>query len=167
MIQDHWGPHYLVPSKALTNYSGRVLLRAQFDEELLRQQMDERGLCGSISGIRNLWFYRQKNSETWTKIGESSDIPGNFPVMWDTAGLENGQYEITGFMLAIVDSVKWDAVTLANGEFQKWYQPVLVKKHLEKWVMGEQNIVEVTVKNKSEFPALLNASQDNWHPELW
>ena len=38
MLYD-WGPHYLVPSKALLNYSGCVLLREEFDEELLRKQI--------------------------------------------------------------------------------------------------------------------------------
>jgi hypothetical protein len=147
MIQYDWGPHYLVPSKALLNYSGCVLLREEFDEELLRKQMDERGLSGSIARVRNLWFYRKKYSETWTKIGESNDILGNFSVRWDTTCLENGQYEIVGFMLAIVDSVKCDEITLANGQYEKWYKPIFVKKHLEKWIIGEQNIVEVTVEN--------------------
>ena len=147
MIQCDWGPHYLVPSKELTNYSGCVLLREEFDEELLRKQMDERGLSGTIAKMRNLWFYRKDNSETWIKIGESNDILGNFPVRWDTTCLENGQYQIVGFMLAIVDSTKWDLVTLANGEYEKWYKPILVKKRLEKWVMGEQNIMEITVDN--------------------
>ena len=97
--------------------------------------------------ISNSWFYRKKNSEIWTKIGESNDIRRNFPIRWDTTCLENGQYEIIGFMQAFVDSVKLDEVTLANGEYEKWYKPISVKKHLEKRVIGEQNIVEVTVEN--------------------
>ena len=146
MLYD-WGPHYIVPSKALLNYSGCVLLREEFDEELLHKQIDERGLSGNIVRISNSWFYRKKYSEIWTKIGESNDIRRNFPVRWDTTYLENGQYEIIGFMQAFVDSVKLDVVTLANGEYEKWYKPVSVKKHLEKRVIGEQNIVEVTVEN--------------------
>ena len=66
---------------------------------------------------------------------------------WDTTYLENGQYEIIGFMQAFVDSIKWDEARLANGEYEKWYKPISVKKHLEKRVIGEQNIVEVTVEN--------------------
>lgn len=145
-MQYDWGPHYLVPTKALSNYNGCVLLREEFDEGLLRKQLDERGLS-RVTRMSNLWFYRKKNSETWIKIGESSDIPGNFPVKWDTKHLENGQYEIIGFMQAFVDSVKWDQARLANGEYEKWYKPVSVKKHLEKRVIGEQNIVEITVEN--------------------
>ena len=147
MVQYDWGPHYLVPSKALINYSGSVVLREEYDEELLRKQIDERRLSGSIVRINNLWYYRKKNLNKWTKIGESIDILRNFPVTWDTTRLENGQYEIIGFMIAYVDSIKRDEVTLANGEYEKWYKPISVKKHDEKWVLGEQNIVEVIVKN--------------------
>jgi hypothetical protein len=50
-------------------------------------------------------------------------------------------------MQAFIDLVKLDEVTLANGEYEKWYKPISVKKHREKRVIGEQNIVEVTVKN--------------------
>ena len=146
MLYD-WGPHYIVPSKALLNYSGCVLLREEFDEELLRKQIGERRLSGSIVRMSNSWFYRKKNSEIWIKIGESNDIRRNFPVRWDTTYLENGQYEIIGFMQAFVDSVKLDEVTLASGEYEKWYEPISVKKRLEKRVIGEQNIVEVTVEN--------------------
>ena len=143
----NWGPHYIVPTEVIKTYSGNVLLREEFDEELLRKQMDDRGLSGSIVSISNSWFYRKKNSEMWSKIGESNDIRRNFPVKWDTNYLENGQYEIIGFMQAFVDSVKVDEVTLANGEYEKWYKPILVKKHIEKRVIGELNAVEVTVEN--------------------
>lgn len=143
----NWGPYYIVPSKALPSYCGCVLLRDEFDKELLQKQIRERRLSGRIVRVSNSWFYRKKNSETWNKIGESSDIHRNFPIMWDTTCLENGQYEIIGFMQAFVDSVKLDEVTLANGEYEKWYKPISVKKHLEKRIIGEQNIVEVTVEN--------------------
>ncbi len=158
MIKYNWGPYYLVPTKAINKYSGHVLLRAQLDEELLRKQIAERCLSGCVARIRNLWFYRKKNSEMWNKIGESSDIQRNFPMSWDTTCLENGQYEIIGFMIAIVYSVKWNEVALANGEYEKWYKPTFVKKHLERWIIGEQNIVEVTVENKPELPALMEAN---------
>ena len=143
----NWGPHYIVPTAVIKTYSGSVLLREEFDEELLRKQIDDRGLSGSIVGMSNSWFYRKKNSEIWTKIGESNDLRRNFPVRWDTTYLENGQYEIIGFMQAFVDSVKLYKVTLATGEYDKWYKPIYVKKHLEKRIIGEQNIVEVTVEN--------------------
>jgi hypothetical protein len=148
----NWGPHYIVPSKALSKYDGCVVLREEFDEELLRKQLDERRLSGPAARMTNSWFYRKKNSETWTKIGESNDILGNFPVKWDTTYLEDGQYEIVGFMQAFVHSVKFEEVTLANGEYEKWYKPISVKKHFEKRVIGEHNIVEVTVENQNLFP---------------
>ena len=143
----NWGPFYIVPTEVIKTYSGSVLLRDEFDEELLHKQLDKRELSGSISRMSNRWFYRKKNSETWSKIGESNDIRRNFAVRWDTTYLENGQYEIIGFMQAFVDSVKLDVVTLGNGEYEKWYKPISIKKHLEKRVIGEQNIVEVTVEN--------------------
>ena len=143
----NWGPHYIVPSKAPLKYNGCVLLREEFDEEVLRRQIDERRLSGSIMRISNAWFYRKKNSEIWTKIGESNDIRRNFATRWNTTYLENGQYEIIGFMQAFVDSVKLDEVTLANGEYEQWYKPISVKKRLKKRIIGEQNTVEVTVEN--------------------
>ena len=143
----NWGPRYIVPTKVIKTYSGSVLLREEFDEKLLRKQIDERGLSGSIVRMSNSWFYRKKDSEIWTKIGESNNIRRNFPAKWDTTCLENGQYEVIGFMQAFVDSVKLDEVTLANGEYEKWYKAISVKKHLEKRVIGEQNVVEVNVKN--------------------
>jgi hypothetical protein len=87
----------------------------------------------------------------WTKIGESCDITRNFPVKWDTTRLENGQYEIIGFMQAFAtnnDLIKRELVTLGNGEYNKFgYLPIIVKKYLKKRVIAEQKIVEVTVKN--------------------
>ncbi len=150
MLYD-WGPYYLVPSKSLPNYSGKVLLREEFNEELLRKQIDDRKLCGKVVKVTNLWFYRKKNAETWTKIGESADIRKNFPVKWDTTCLKNGQYEIIGFMQAFVkinDPIKWEAIGLGKGEYDKFgFKPIYRKKHCEKRVLGEQNIVEVNVKN--------------------
>lgn len=160
MIQYDWGPHYLVPTKAVSKYSGCVLLREEFDEVLLRKQMDERRLSGSVARMSNFWFYRKKKSDLWTKIGESSDIVGNFPVRWDTTNLENGQYEIIGFMQAFVESIKCDEVTLANGEYEKWYKPISVKRKFENRVIGEQNAVEVFVDNQPDFSALIENTKD-------
>jgi hypothetical protein len=146
-----WGPHYLVPSKAISNYSGCVLLREKFDEELLRKQLDERGHSGSVIRVTNGWFFRKKNSEKWIRIGESGDIIRNFPVIWDTTNLENGQYEILGFMQAFIGKnypTKWEEITLANGKYEKFgYRPIYKKRHVERRVIGDQNIVEVNVMN--------------------
>ena len=147
MAQYNWGPHYLVPSKGLSDYGGCVLLREKYDEELLRRQLDDRGLPWNIVRITNSWFCRKKDTETWTKIGESSDIGGGFPVSWDTTTLEDGAYEIIGFMQAFIQLTKWDDVGLASGEYDKWYKPIRVRRPLEKRVLGVLNSFEVTVRN--------------------
>ena len=119
----NWGPHYIVPSEALKSYSGNVRLREEFDEGLLHQELEKLDMSGRIVGVTNPWYYRRKNTDTWVKIGESDDIHENFPVRWDTTGLENGQYEIMGLM------------------------HVYVKKGDEERAIARENIVEVTVEN--------------------
>ena len=119
----NWGPHYIVPSEVLKKYSGSVLLREEFDEDLAHKELEELGLTRSIIGVTNPWYYRKKSTDTWIKIGESDDRNENFPVRWDTTHLENGQYEVMGLM------------------------HVFVKKGAEERAIARQNIVEVTVKN--------------------
>jgi len=97
-----WGPHYIVPSQVLEKYSGSVLLREEFSEDLLRKELEDLGLTGPIMRVTNPWYYRKKNADTWIKIGESDDIRGNFPVRWNTANLRNGQYEVMGLMHVFV-----------------------------------------------------------------
>jgi hypothetical protein len=118
-----WGPHYIVPTKVFESYSGVVLLREEFDENLLHKELEALGILGPVEGVLNPWYYRKKNTDTWIKIGESGEIERNFPVKWDTAQLENGQYEVMGLM------------------------HVFVKEGQEEKVIARQNIVEVTVKN--------------------
>jgi hypothetical protein len=107
----------------MKTYSGSVQLREEFEEDLLRQELDELNLTGPILRVVNPWYYRKKNSDTWIKIGESSDREQNFPVRWDTTGLKNGQYEILGLM------------------------HVIVRKNGDEVAIARENIVEVTVKN--------------------
>jgi hypothetical protein len=57
------------------------------------------------------------------KIGESDDKAENFPVMWDTRKLENGQYEVLGLM----------HVSVGHGE--------------EEAVVARQAIVEIAIEN--------------------
>jgi hypothetical protein len=143
-----WGPFYLVPSEAIPVYSGGVVLRDEFDEELLRKQIDERGFPPNIVRVTNAWFYRKKGSATWTRLEESSDIRGNFPVRWETTLLEDGQYEIIGFMQAFLGFEKRVEVTLGNGEFGKCgYKPVTARKRGNKRLIADQKVVEVTVEN--------------------
>jgi hypothetical protein len=119
----NWGPHYLVPTEVMKVYSGTVLLREEFDEELLGKELRELNLSGSIVKIVNPWYYREKDTETWIKIGESSDKAANFPVRWDTATLKNGTYEILGLM------------------------HVFVRKDGGETAIARENVVEVTINN--------------------
>ena len=119
----NWGPHYIVPSEIFKSYSGNVLLREEFDEDLLHKQLEELGFVGPIVKITNPWYYRKKNTDTWIKIGESDDRSSHFPVMWDTTSLQNGQYEVMGLM------------------------HVFVRKEGRDMIIAGQNIVEVAVEN--------------------
>lgn len=119
----NWGPHYIVPSEVLRTYSGAVRLREELDEDLLRKELEELGLSGPIVRVTNPWYYRRKDTDTWIKIGESQDRQENFPVRWDTTGLENGQYEVLGLM------------------------HVFVRKDGEEKAIARQNVAEVTVEN--------------------
>ena len=122
-MSHNWGPHFIVPSEVFEDYSGSVLLREEFDEDLLQKELGELGLSGPIMRVTNPWYYRMKNTDTWLKIGESDDIDKNFPVHWDTTSLKNGQYEVMGLM------------------------HVFVKTGSEEKGIARQNIVEITVKN--------------------
>ncbi|HXZ30499.1 MAG TPA: hypothetical protein VEG43_04970, partial [Dehalococcoidia bacterium] len=104
-------------------YSGSVLLREEFDENLLQRQLEQLGFAGRIVRTTNPWYYRKKNTKTWIKVGESDDRHRYFPVMWDTTGLENGQYEVMGLM------------------------HVFVRKDGRDITIAGENIVEVTVEN--------------------
>ncbi len=119
----NWGPNYIIPSKVLKKYSGHVLLRENYDEALLSKELKEMDLNGPIVRINNPWYFRKKNNDTWIQIGESDDIHSNFPVMWDTTSLENGQYEILGLM------------------------HVYVRTNGKEKAIARQNIVEVIVEN--------------------
>ena len=119
----NWGPHYIVPTEAFESYSGIVMLREEFDEDLLHKELEELSVSGHIDRVTNPWYYRKKDTDTWIKIGESGEIEKNFPVKWDTTKLENGQYEVMGLM------------------------HVYAKKGREEKGIARQNIVEVTVKN--------------------
>jgi len=104
-------------------FSGIAVLRENFDESLLRKELDNLSITGALLKVSNPWYYRKKNADTWIKIGESEDRDENFPVKWDTSGLDNGPYEILGLM------------------------HVFVRKGKEERVIARQSIVEVTVKN--------------------
>jgi hypothetical protein len=119
----NWGPHFIVPSEVAKTFSGIVVLRENFDETLLRKELETLGLSGAILKVTNPWYYRRKDTDTWIKVGESENREENFPVRWDTSTLDNGLYEVLGLM------------------------HVLVKKGKEEKTIARQNIVEVSVKN--------------------
>jgi hypothetical protein len=119
----NWGPHYIVPSEIFKTYSGSVLLREEFDEDLLHKELEELGFTEPVVRVTNPWYYRSKNDDTWIKIGESEDRDRYFSVMWDTTSLGNGQYEVIGLM------------------------HVFVKQHGEEKAIARLNVVEVTVEN--------------------
>jgi hypothetical protein len=112
-----------MPSEVLKTYSGIVGLREDLDEDLLRKELEELGVSGSIVRISNPWYFRRKGTGSWIKIGESEERPENFHTRWDTTGLENGQYEIMGLM------------------------HVFVKKDNTEIAIARDNIVEISVQN--------------------
>jgi hypothetical protein len=118
-----WGPHYIMPSEVLKTYSGQVLLREYYDEDLLAKELGELNIFGNIVRVDNPWYYRKKGTQTWIKIGESSNKSENFAVRWDTTGIPNSKYEVLGLM------------------------HVSVSKDGGENVIARQNIVEVNVKN--------------------
>ena len=118
-----WGPHYIVPSEVLKNFSGVVRLREQYDEELLSKELHDLGIRGPVTKVTNPWYYRKKDSDTWIKIGESQDKGENFAVRWDTSTLDNGQYEVFGLMHVFV----------REGDVER--------------TIARENVVEVTIEN--------------------
>ena len=118
-----WGPHYIVPTETLKTYSGQVLLRENYDDNLLAKELEELNLTGNVVRVNNPWYYRKKGTATWIKIGESSNRAENFPVRWDTTGIPNGKCEVLGLM----------HVSVSKGNME--------------YTIARQNIIEVAVKN--------------------
>jgi hypothetical protein len=100
-----------------------VQLRERFDEDLLAKELRQLNMSGPIVKITNPWYFRRKGEDTWIKIGESAVIADNFAVSWDTAQLDNGEYEVMGLMHAIV------------------------KAGDKELAIARQNIVDITIKN--------------------
>lgn len=120
----NWGPLFIVPTEVSQVYSGTILLREDLDRDLLARQLEQLNIKGPVSRITNPWYYRKKGASTWVKIGESEEQDTFFPVRWDTTVLENGEYEVMGFM------------------------HVFVKQEGEREIsIARQNVVEVSVRN--------------------
>lgn len=122
-MPQNWGPFFIVPSNAQHILSGRVVLRESYDEDMLKTELEGLGYGGAQIKATNPWYYRKMNTESWLKIGESSDRTSNFAVPWDTTKLPNGDYQVLGLM------------------------HVLVKKGEEEQTIARQNIMDVTIKN--------------------
>ncbi|WP_045218184.1 hypothetical protein [Desulfonatronum thioautotrophicum] len=120
----NWGPLFIVPTEVSQVYSGTILLREDLDRDLLTKQLAELNIKGPITRITNPWYYRKKGQSTWIKIGESEDQDTFFPVRWDTTALDNGEYEVMGFMHVFVRQESGQEISIAR-----------------------QNAVDVTVKN--------------------
>ena len=119
----NWGPHFIVPTDVIEKYSGRIKLRETLDKGLLAKDLAELGLPQGVVRITNPWYYREKDAETWVKVGESDDEERDFPVTWDTTHLKNGQYEVLGLMHVFV----------REGDLEG--------------VVARQSVIEVTVEN--------------------
>lgn len=119
----NWGPFFIVPSDTLRVLSGRVVLRESYDEDLLKKELDMLGYAGATIRATNPWYFRRKNTDSWIKIGESSDRQNDFCVPWDTTTLENGEYQVLGVM----------HVSLKTGE--------------EEQIIARQNVMNIIIKN--------------------
>jgi len=51
----NWGPHFIVPSETLKTFSGRVLLRESFGEDLLKKELEELRFEGYPIKATNPW----------------------------------------------------------------------------------------------------------------
>lgn len=122
-MQYDWGPHYIVPTAVIKTYSGQVVLREEYDADLLVKELEELNFSGIVERVNNPWYYRKKGTSTWIKIGESSNQLENFSVRWDTRSLANGKYEVLGLM----------HVSVGKGD--------------EERTIARQNFVEVMVDN--------------------
>jgi hypothetical protein len=122
-MQYDWGPHYIVPTAVIKTYSGQVVLREEYDSDLLAKELKELNFSGNVELVNNPWYYRKKGASTWTKIGESSNRLENFSVRWDTRDLTNGKYEVLGLM----------HISVGKGD--------------QEHTIARQNVVEVAVEN--------------------
>jgi len=120
----NWGPHFIVPSETLRTFSGRVLLREDLDETLLRKDLESLGLTGPVVRITNPWYIRKVNQLTWLKVGEAADQVSNFPGSWDTSKVEDGEYEVLGLM------------------------HVFVREGNAQHIVARQNVVQIVVANR-------------------
>jgi hypothetical protein len=94
MAGKYWGTHFTASSDTSSTLSGRVQLREELDEAQLRRELDQLGLQGPIVRVMNQWYVRKVGQDTWLRVGESDDKASRFLVQWDSASVENGDYEV-------------------------------------------------------------------------
>ncbi len=102
MQQDDWGPHFVASSEAARILSGRILLKEDVDEGLLRRDLDSMGFSGPVVRIMNNWYIRRIGRNTWLQVGTSDRRDASFPVLWDSTSVENGEYEVLEQMNVVV-----------------------------------------------------------------
>jgi hypothetical protein len=93
-----------------------VLLRETLDDEMLRKELDAMRVSGQPFAYSNGWYIRKKGTQTWIKVGESTAREHDFGIRLDTTELENGAYQVLGFMSAKVktDDMKEIIVSRQN-----------------------------------------------------
>lgn len=94
MQHDNWGPHFIATIDASRVLSGKVQLKEDVDEALLRRELDLMGLPGPIVRIMNQWYIRKVGDDTWRQVAASDERTTDFRVHWDSTSVENGDYEL-------------------------------------------------------------------------
>ena len=109
-----WGPQFFVPTITIRHYSGRVLLRETLDDEMLRKELQAMNIDGKPVGFSNGWYIRKKGTQSWIKIGESTVREHDFAIRLDTTELENGTYQVLGFMSARIRTADMKEIVVAR-----------------------------------------------------
>jgi hypothetical protein len=106
----NWGPQFFVPTLAINRYCGCVILRGNLDDELLKKELEDLAVEGYPKGYSNVWYIRRRGAQTWIRIGESFNRDMDFGVRLDTAGFDNGTYQILGFLSVTVKTQEGEVV---------------------------------------------------------
>ena len=105
-----WGPQFQVPAITIKKYYGNVVLRETLDEELLKKELESLQIPGYPVGANNSWYIRKKGTQTWIKIGDSWRWEQDFAVCLDTTTLENGTYQVLGFISVKIKTTEKELV---------------------------------------------------------
>lgn len=105
-----WAPQFIVPTVAINRYHGCVVLRGNFDDELLQKELKALRINGTPTGYHTCWYIRKKGTTTWVRVGESSRREEDFRVRLHTSELSNGSYQVMGFMSVNVKTKEKEVV---------------------------------------------------------